>query len=441
MIKKYLYYLFNFTASLNLAIFILASIALLIIVQAACGYLAADLQGLSWLKFITSKDLYHSQGFNILLLLFCLNLLACSFKRLPKTIDILQSASQELKDDFIGSLPLVENIEINDLIEAGDKSFTAVKTHFKKPVVVQQGKDQTCFFAEKSRYSHLGFYFAHLSILFVVLGVMLSNTGYRYSFTITKDQLLDPLVIRDSKGEMKDLPFALLCEDHAKIYYEGTSQVKKHQSSLAILEDGKRVKTQTVDFANSLKYKGIEIFQERFAGKLQYARIKIISSNQGRQVLEVKNDGSFTAEGSETVFRLVRVTPDFIHLRNSSSPEIIRVTARPAGFSHQALQDYKFSLMDIKTKDATRLKVVRDPGNTLIWFSIIGMLAGFAVIFFLPHQQIWLRIIEEKERSVITLAGTATKDLASFEAIFKNIADSLKAHGTPVFEQPKGKNR
>jgi cytochrome c biogenesis protein len=97
--------------------------------------------------------------------------------------------------------------------------------------------------------------------------------------------------------------------------------------------------------------------------------------------------------------------------------------------------------MDIKTKDATRLKVVRDPGNTLIWFAIIGMLAGFAVIFFLPHQQIWLRIIEEKERSVITLAGTATKDLASLEAIFNNIADSLKAHGTPVFEQPKGKNR
>jgi cytochrome c biogenesis protein ResB len=175
-----------------------------------------------------------------------------------------------------------------------------------------------------------------------------------------------------------------------------------------------------------LKYKGVEIYQERFTGKIKYARIKIISSNQGSQVMEVKSGERFTPEGSETVFRAVRITPDFIQLKNSSSPEVIRVSQRPVGFSHQALQDYKFSLIDTKTKEATKLKAVRDPGKALIWFATLGMLAGFAVVFFLPHQQIWLSIRSEKDRSVITLAGTTTKDPASFEEIFKNITDSLK---------------
>ncbi len=426
--KNILNSLFKYLASMNLAIFLLTAISLLIIIQLASEKLIDSFKQLNWLKTIASTDLYHSQWFNVLLILFCINLLACSIKRLPKTIKLLKYSSRELKENEIDSLPLFERIKVEESIESSEKLSSLITNHFKKTIFVKKESGQINLYAEKGRYTHLGFYLAHVSILLIVLGVMLSASGYEYNFKMTKDQLLDPLVVQDSKGVKKTLDFSLLCEDIKTIYYQGTSKVKGHQSTLKNLNDGEKVKTQVLDFSHPLKYGGIEIYQGHNVRKIKYAKIKVVSKDDETNFFQVKNGERFSLKDTDIIITAwkIKSRANTLQLRSSLSPSRLLVSNTPVSFSDKRLKDYQFSLLEVIQKEAISLKVIKDPGKELIWYATFCMLIGFGIVFFIPHQRLWLRFNQEEGGNTIALAGSTTKNQGAFEEKFKDIAKSMK---------------
>ncbi len=60
----------------------------------------------------------------------------------------------------------------------------------------------------------------------------------------------------------------------------------------------------------------------------------------------------------------------------------------------------------------------------MIWYATFCMLAGFGVIFFMPHRQIWLSL-EGEEAKFLTLAVSTTKNPASLEETVTNVVQSL----------------
>lgn len=429
-LKKALKYFFSFLASMNLAVFVLSVLSLIIILQMLSERMVGAGKFWKWLEFIASGDFYHSKGFTVLLILFCINLLACSIKRLPATFRGLRASSKELNEGMIASLPLVERFKVKDSIESSENLSAAITTHFKKPKIIKKGSGQLNLYAEKGRYTHLGFHLAHLSILVIILGVMLSTKGYEYSFQMRKDQVLDPLVVRDNMGIKKPLDFALLCEDLETIYHKGTSKVNKHQSTLTILNDGEKVKTQVVDFGHPLRYQGFDIYQDRYSRKVKYATIKVVSKDGGSQVYEVKSGSNFRLEGTGLGVIATRFKSNTVQLRSSFSASRIWVSRTPVRFSDEKLRDYQFSLVEVSYKESTSLKVISDPGMKVIWYAAFCMLIGFGIIFFVPHRQIWLSFKEEEEGKIITIAGSATKSVDFLEETFKNIVQDLKKNLT-----------
>jgi cytochrome c biogenesis protein ResB len=85
---------------------------------------------------------------------------------------------------------------------------------------------------------------------------------------------------------------------------------------------------------------------------------------------------------------------------------------------------HQHSLNFLKIHTSPLLKAIKDPGMVVIWYATFCMLAGFGVIFFMPHRQIWLSL-EGEEEKVLTLAGSTTKNLASLEETCANIVKSL----------------
>jgi cytochrome c biogenesis protein len=422
--KKSVSYCFNFLASLNLAVFVIFSISLLILIQILSEKIIAAGKSWKWLEFIASIDFYQSKGFTVLLLLFCVNLFACSVKRLPRAFKVFKASSREFNEGIIASLPIVERLKVKDNGELEETFSSAITTHFRKPICTKKEGGNFTLYAERGRYTHLGFHFAHLSILAIVLGVLLSSTGYEYSFQISKGQLLDPLVIRDSEGKRKSLDFSLLCEDYRTIYYKGTSEVGKHESTLTILNNGEKVKTQMVDFGHPLKYQGIAIYQDRFSRKVKYAKIKVVSGDGETEIHEVKSGSKFTLKGIREGLIVTRLRSKTAQLRGSSSASRIWVSENPTGFPEEKWRGYQFSLDEVYYKESTSLKAIKDPGMVVIWYATFCMLAGFGVIFFMPHRQIWLSL-EGEEEKVLTLAGSTTKNLASLEETCANIVKSL----------------
>lgn len=416
-----------FLASINLTILILAAILFLIILQVVSDKFIIPFKQWQWLTVIASEDFYQSRGFVAILSLFCINLLACCLTRLPRSIKLLRHAAKELNENQITSLPLVKRFKIKESFISTEELGSAIATHFKKPMLVNKKKvGRTTLYAEKGKYTDLGFYLGHVSLLVVIIGVILSTHGYEYYFDMRENELLDPFTMYDADGRKETPNFSLFCEDIEIIPYEGNYNLSKNQAKLTMYRDGKKIKTQTVDFGHPLSYEGIDIYQNLAAIRdIPYAKIGVDLTNGKNQVYEVEPGSSFKLNETNIDVVATQWKTDALQLRIHSSREQIWVSHGPVGFTDPRLQDCQLRLMDITNKKAITLRAVRDPGRKLIWYAFFCMLIGMGSIFFIPHRQIWLRVDQEEKETVITLAGTNSKKVDSFEKSFSCIVQSI----------------
>ena len=173
--KKVLKNIFNFFASIDLTIFLLSAITLLVILQVAGVKMYTVFKDWPWLKSITSKEFFYSPVFIVPLILFCVNLLACCIKHLKKTADVFRSDPKLTDDTLIDSLPIVERLTTKGFNESIEKLSKALSAHFRRTVIINAGSGQCFFYAEKGKYTNLAFYLAHLSMLTLVAGVIIST--------------------------------------------------------------------------------------------------------------------------------------------------------------------------------------------------------------------------------------------------------------------------
>ncbi len=246
---------------------------------------------------------------------------------------------------------------------------------------------------------------------------------------LRKGELLDPLVARDSSGKDKIFDFAIQCEDFATSYYEGTSEIMKHQSTLTLLKGGKKITSQLVDFAHPLLYGGISIYQDRFTRKIKYAKIKVVSRESEDRFHEVKRGDRFEIDKTGVVASVSKIKPTAATLQVTTGggrPATLLVSETPASFPDERLKDYQLSLVGTFEQDATSLLIIRDPGEEIIWYSFLAMVLGFSITFFFFHQKVWARIEEHDGVYTISLAGTANKNLKTVEQFLQTIQNELK---------------
>ena len=97
------------------------------------------------------------------------------------------------------------------------------------------------------------------------------------------------------------------------------------------------------------------------------------------------------------------------------------MSKNPAQFADRQLQGYRFSLVELLQKETTSLKAIYDPGQALIWYSFLFMIAGFSICFFLSHQRLWVKVDMQGDSSRVVLAGAATKNQRAFADMLCNI--------------------
>jgi cytochrome c biogenesis protein len=431
MMKKILRSLLQFCASLNLTIIVLSVFALLFTLQVAGSKLVSlpAFTSWEWLRAIVAVDIYHSGWFVFLLALFSLNLIACCINRIPRTLAFLRDSPEEAPDEGIDSLPVVKKFTAPEGAAVGKQVKNLLSSQFRTVKTVGRGDNRSWLFAEKGKFSHIGFYFAHVSILAIIIGVMISTAGYECTVEMRKGELLDPLVARDSSGKDKTFDFSIQCEDFATAYYEGTSEIMKHQSTLTLLKDGEKIVTQRVDFSHPLLYSGISIYQDRFTRKVKYAKIKVVSGEGDDQFHEVKRGDRFEIDHTGIFISVSKIKDTSISLQVNTSggrPAKLVVTETPVSFPDEQLKDYRLSLVETFEQDATSLLIINDPGEGVIWYSFLAMVLGFSITFFFFHQKVWVRVEEHGGTCTIILAGTANKNLKTVEQFFQTIQNELK---------------
>jgi len=427
--KRVLTALFNQLASITLTIILLSAISLLIGLQLAAPQLKPLFKDSPWLTELATVEFFRSRLFILFLILFCINLIACTLKHLNKTVALFRAAStfKELPD---ASWPVSEIIEGKDIETVTRNLINAFTRHFRKPVMVKEDAGLRFLRAERGRYTNLGFYLAHLSILTLVIGVIMSLNGYTYYIDISEGQVIDPLVVVDSKQHEKRLDFGLRCDEFKTLYYEGTTKVFKHESTLSIIEHRNKVKTQLVNFGTALHYGTLDIYQNRFVNSIQRAKIQVITPTGEEHLYEVKNGEIFRLPGINLPIRAAAFRENSLQLLSLSPPDRLWISHSPVRFMQVALSGYQFSLAGFSSTEMTNLRIVDDPGKGIVWYSFLSMIAGFCIMFFLSHRRIWAMVETIENRCEVKLGGTSTKNPQSMQETLNLIARETKG-GVP----------
>jgi cytochrome c biogenesis protein len=424
--RKILTTIFNQIASITLTIIVLSAISLLIGLQLAAPKLQEVFKGSRLITDIASTDFFRSRVFILLLILFCINLIACTLKHLKKTIALFR-VSATLQENITGASWMAsEVIGGKDLDTVMKNLADAVTRHFKKPKLIRGGSGIHSLIAERGKYTNLAFYLAHLSILTLVIGVIVSLRGYTYYIDIAEGQVIDPLAVLDNNRHEKKFDFALRCEDFSTIYYEGTNTVLKHQSTLSIVEDGKKVKTQMVDYGTPLNYETIDIYQNRFVNQIQLARIQVITPQGDKQLYEVKNGEIFQLPGNNISIRAAAFRPNSLQLLSLNSPDRLWISLSPVRFFNPALSGYQFTLVGYVSNEMTNLKIIYDPSKGIIWYSFLSMIVGFCVMFFFSHRRLWAMVEKQAQGYIVKIGGSTTKDPQSIRQTIETILNEPK---------------
>ena len=405
-------------------------------------------------------DMYHSWWFQLLLLLLICNIVACSIDRLSATWKVIFPKKTTFKLSTFQKLKQKENFTDARRPEELEKEFTAVFTKAFGLPRVEKNDQGFSLFAEKWRWTRLGVYIVHSSILFLIVGAMIGSMfGFDGYVNIPEGERIDHVQIRNT-GRNQHLGFEIQCNKFSMSTYKNGSP-KEYRSSLTILENGKPVLTKDIIVNDPLRYKGISIFQSSYgemaperteahsfspddiqlaflvkASGMVYKRTAEIGKpleipeGMGKfVVMEFVESASFMgqnigaalvgiltpANGEPAQVTLPIEFPNFDKMRKGDV--VISVIHQheepPPGEKPESKQYY------------TGLQVVKDPGVWVVYTGFMVMIAGIIITFFMSHQRLCVDVSRKGNKSRIMVAGTANKNKLGMALKTKKLATLL----------------
>ena len=384
-------------------------------------------------------DMYHSWWFQLLIVLLTANIIVCSIDRLKATGKIV------FANNPIFNLSRFKNhADKENLVD--DRSPEQLKDVYEPFISKTFGYTRTeqtdkgfCIFAEKWRWTRLGVYGVHLSIVLLLIGGLIGSIfGFDGYVNIPEGESVNSIMIR-KPSQRKSLDFEVLCEDFDVSFYDSGAP-KEFRSSLTILEHGKPVLKKDIIVNDPLRYKGINIFQSSYGplppkevtlsftskktGKAYQKKVLIgqsIDIPEAGGKLVIKNyANSYTFRGRPIgeVFSGI-IMPD-----NGRAIDIL-LPVRFPDFDQGRKGNVAVSVKDYDRRYYTGLQVTKDPGVWVVYSGFILLIAGCYITFFMSHQRLCIDIAKQGKKSIIMVAGTANKNKLGVPNRIKKISEKL----------------
>lgn len=460
--------IWNFFASVKLAVVILITLALTSIIGTIVEQRAEPATNIALLaKFFGDStaptvynifvklgfmDMYHSWWFITILVLFCLNLTVCSLERFPKTLRLIKTPLKPLRENVIKTLPIKKELRIKTNLKTAKDEFLNTLRASKYHVLEATEEDGVQLYTQKGSYTRLGVYMVHLSILLIFVGAII---GVRFGF----DGFL-PLAEGESSdvaymngGKTIPLGFTIKCNWYNTEYYKGSETPQEFQSELVIFDGGREVLKKTIEVNHPLKYKGITFYQSSY-GMIPDAIgefiLKVTPKGRREKTIHLQFGDTFEIPGANIKGTIVDFSPAL-----GRDPQTGALTTyadtmvNPAvsikfdiegseWFRGWILKRYpetgilpdgsQIKFVDYWGVEYTGLQVAKDPGIGTVYLGFTIMTLGFYIAFFMSHKKIWVRLTPEKNSVRITLGGSASKNRLALEREVEKIL--LKASQT-----------
>jgi cytochrome c biogenesis protein len=415
----------QFFASLKLAILlILVLVGLTLIgvfvIQVPAEY-SADPQNYIWwleniaqtetgawyplLKFLGFFNLFHSIWFILTGLLLAVNIIVCSLNRLNQVKSRLFFKPAVHDRAFFTASSGISTISN---ISSSDELVSFLKKR-RYQVIVAGREGETHVSAVKNRFSTLGTYLIHFSIILFILGFVVGHYwGFQNSsFVVAENQNM-------AVGYNTGLTLKLV-DFQYEAYPDGSP--KTYRSQIVLMQDQQSVKTGTIEVNHPLKYKGVRFYQSFYgpAENLQITQNKrVIFSGMVALDSTMNNHPYLRPAGvlqlSEQGYNIYLVAA----ATNISDPalkstqlgiEVYRVNSREVVAARVLDLNIPLTAGDLEiTYTGSGLfsgfLVNSDPGVAFIWTGSAFLLIGLVAVFYFPSRRLQAALIPNLDNSL-----------------------------------------
>ncbi|MFZ5942703.1 MAG: cytochrome c biogenesis protein ResB [Bacillota bacterium] len=341
--------------------------------------------------FTPNTTIYSSIWFRGLVLLLCLNLTVCTFKKLPLLFKQLFSKPKR----FLNSM---ENGEEPDLPIA-EKGILEVQDYLKKnrfTVALETCGEKVFISARKNLLTLAAPHVIHISILVIVTGGIIGNFGTAENIKCFVGETI-PLpndVYSEAQFQLKDF----------QTLYDKNNSTENWQSDFIITSKGQEPVQGSTKVNNPFEFRGIKFYQYGY-GYIHHLQINMggkersISFNHD-QPISLMNDTYmvFTNKGR-----------DFV-LNSFEEGELKKSFILEPGKEVTPFKGLNMIYSEVEPYSIIRVK--KDPGVPLVMLGFLLMSLGFSLSWFGKYQEV--SILADKTRQAakvnVLVKGNWQKD-------------------------------
>jgi cytochrome c biogenesis protein len=409
-------------------------------------------------------DMYHSWWFQFLLLLLTMNIIVCSIDRLSATWKIVFAKNPSFNLSRFRKLSQKEEFNAgyppNDL----KKKYEPIISKQFGYTRVEETEKGLSIFAEKWRWTRLGVYTVHLSVILMLLGGLMGSIfGFQGYVNIPEGEKVDRVRARNA-DKFRYLGFEIKCEDFNVSFYDNGAP-KEYRSSLTILEKGQPVYKKDIIVNDPLRYKGYNFFQS------SYGKMAPKADPKEKAAVEKPSDEitlNFASSQSGKLYQIKTVIGKPVDIPEGLGKFVVVEYKKTAEFVGQNIGDAYAGILTpsgekpvevllplhfpnfdrmrkgkvfISVADQTAekfnpgeqtglryytgLQVTKDPGVLVVYAGFIVIIIGCFITFFMSHQRVCIEIIKGKTKSKIIVTGTANKNKMGMQQRVKKLSDQL----------------
>jgi len=384
------------------------------------------------IKLLKLDDTYHSWWYLTLLGLFSLNLIICTLNRLPFTLKLFRRDYIDVTADYLRRVTFRREWNFKpsgntDLASTIVERFRSVAGSLREKKL---DDGATVYMAETGKWSYWGLYGLHISILIIFAGAVYGSlAGFKGRMMLLEGEMSDYAVAASDPSEKIPLGFFIRCDRFFVDFYD-TGAPKEFRSDLTIIDNGKEVMKKSILVNDPLTYHGVTFYQSSYQS-IPEVSVKVSAASGAARTMVIPAFQRVSWPEAGLTMGLMKFLP------NVHGVPAARIWIGDAAGRADALwlfqggvkdinaagKPYRVELLTATERYMTGLQVKKDPGVWVVWLGCTGLIAGFAIVFWVGHRRMWL-YIDPNGRSVL-LGGQANKNRLQFEKDFDALAEAI----------------
>ncbi|ABO18273.1 cytochrome c biogenesis protein ResB [Prochlorococcus marinus] len=358
--------------------------------------------------------IYTSLWFLFALILLCISLAACSFRRQIPSLKASLKWIEYKSEKKFRKLQLNSSYQINEVEDLISKADLFLKKRGWKTY-----KFKSHISARKGLIGKIGPLVVHIGLIVLLIG-----SAYGSFTSQSKEQYLLPGESLDLINESTNSKANIKLVDFS-IERESDGIPKQFISKLDFTsEDSKFNEVKTAKVNHPIRFKGLTIYQADWAISNIVLEIdNILYQLQLKEIPEIGNQvwGILIELGSETKKNFL------LTIDNENGPLKISNTENFSGnnlyINENPLEVNSSKVSLKKIIPSSGLIIKNDPSIPFIYFSFILIIFG-TIISLIPTNQLWILVNQESQS--LSIGGLSNKNLVGFKKEFFKLSEEIK---------------